>query len=75
MLNVSSKQKICFTFYSALNTRIKCQEMQAKHQQGRLDSIAGDISKLQKNQQVLVRAFSISSPTHRDGKLANDIGL
>ena len=22
-----------------------------------------------------VRAFSISSPTHRDGKLANDIGL
>jgi len=31
---------------------IRCQEMQAKHQQGRLDSIAGDISKLQKNQQV-----------------------
>ena len=38
--------------FRALSTRIKCQEMQAKNQQGRLDTIASDIAKLQKNQQV-----------------------
>jgi hypothetical protein len=38
--------------FRSLNTRIKCQEMQAKNQQGRLDVIAGDIEKLQKSQQV-----------------------
>jgi len=38
--------------FRALQTRIKCQEMQAKNQQGLLDAIATDISKLQKNQQV-----------------------
>jgi len=46
--------------FRALNTRIKCQEMQAKDRQGRLDTIAGDIAKLQKNQQV-THFFIISS--------------